>query len=76
MTVKEKEKFASQADPQILTELRRIAEEEGRQFQALLDEALRDFIEKKKGNKPRPKVLMALQDSMRDFDDLYKELAK
>jgi len=71
-----KEKFASQADPKILAILRQIASEEGRQFQAILDEALRDLIEKKRGVKPRNHVLNALNDSISDFNKLYQKLAE
>lgn len=71
-----KEKFASQADPVVLNTLREIATEEGRQFQAILDEAMRDFIEKKRSTKPRPHVLKALNDSLQDFDTLYHKLSQ
>ena len=71
-----KEKFASQADSDVLAKLRAIAATEGRQFQAVLDEALRDYIEKKRTGKPRAHVLTALGDSIGDFDELYRRLAK
>ena len=41
------EKFSSQATPEILSALRKIAESEGRPMQELLDEALREYIERK-----------------------------
>lgn len=71
-----KEKFASQADPDVLAKLREIAAREGRQLQAVLDEALRDYIEKKRMGKPRAHVLTLFKDSLGDFDELYKLLAK
>lgn len=71
-----KEKFATQAAPEVLAKLREIAANEGRQLQAVLDEALRDYIEKKRTDKPRAHVLKALGDSLDDFDELYKALAK
>ena len=37
-----REKFSSQAAPDVLAALRQIAESQGRQFQAVLDDALRD----------------------------------
>lgn len=73
---KPKEKFASQGDPKTLFKIRKIAEAEGRQFQSVLDEAMRDFILKKEGQKPRPQVMEALAASLKDFDDLYRNLAK
>ena len=47
-----REKFATQVNSEILSEIRRIAEKEGRQLQALVDEALADLIEKRKSGKP------------------------
>jgi hypothetical protein len=72
----QKEKFASQADPEVLAALRAIAEKEGRQFQSLIDEALRDIIEKKRNDKPRPHVIIAYQQSLKEFDELYRKLAQ
>ena len=71
-----KVKFATQADPAVLETLRTIAASEGRQIQALVDEALRDYIERKQGKAPRKHVMQALQASMLQYDSLYKELAK
>ena len=71
-----KVKFATQADPAILETLKSIAVSEGRQIQALVDEALRDYIEKKTGNTPRRHVMDAFKSSMVQYDGLYKELAK
>ena len=39
-----REKFATQVNSDILAALRRLAEKEGRQLQALVDEALADLI--------------------------------
>jgi hypothetical protein len=70
------QKFATQADPQVLEEVRSIAAREGKQLQAVIDEALRDFIDKRKRGKPRPEVLTALGESLAEYDALYRELAK
>lgn len=72
----QKEKFASQANPEVLAALRAIAEKEGRQFQSVLDEALRDLIEKKRTDKPHPHVLAAFEESLKAFDDSYRKLAQ
>jgi hypothetical protein len=69
-------KFATQADPRVLEEVRRIAAKEGKQLQNVIDEALRDFIEKRKRGKPRPEVLTAFGESLAEFDALYRELAR
>jgi hypothetical protein len=69
-------KFATQADPEVLDEVRKIAAREGKQLQGVIDEALRDFIEKRKRGKPRPEVLTALGESLAEYEAVYRELAK
>ena len=69
-------RFSSQADAKLLAEMRKIARDEGRQLHAILDEAMRDYVEKKLSRKPRPQVRKAFAKSLRDFGALYKELAK
>lgn len=76
MTSVVREKFSSQAAPEVLAALREIAEREGRQFQAVLDEALRDYIDRYQKARPRRHVLGAFADSVQEFDALYRELAK
>lgn len=71
-----KEKFSSQADTEILAEVRQIAATEGRQLQSVLDEAMRDFIEKKKTGKPRRHVMEAFDESLKVNDKLYEKLAQ
>lgn len=71
-----REKFFSQAAPEVLAELRRIAESQGRQFQAVLDEALREYIDRRQKQRPRQHVMEAFASSLDEFDSLYRELAK
>jgi len=73
---KPREKFSSQADPELLAALREAAQGEGRQFQAVLEDAMRDYVERGAKDRPRRHVLQALGESLEDFDDLYRELAK
>ena len=40
-------KFSSQASPDVLNGLHQIADAEGRKFHAVLDEAFRDYLNKK-----------------------------
>lgn len=75
-TEHKKVKFATQAAPEVLATLRKIAGEEGRQLQVLIDEALREYIDQKLGNAPRRRVVEALYDSMGQYDELYRELSK
>lgn len=76
MPVITREKFSSQAAPDVLSALREIAEAQGRQFQAVLDEALRDYIDRQQKERPRRHVMEAFAHSIKEFDDLYRELAK
>ncbi len=71
-----KVKFASQADPMLLEELKAIAKAEGRQLQALMEEAFKDLVERKRGSQMRPTVRAALERTLRERDWLYKQLAK
>jgi hypothetical protein len=76
MTVPAREKFATQVNSEILRSVRSIAQNEGRQLQALIDEALTDLIEKKKQSRPRAHVMAAYQASHEKFAPLYKKLAE
>jgi Flp pilus assembly protein TadB len=71
-----REKFATQVNSEILASVRSIAEKEGRQIQALVDEALADLIEKRKQARPRPHVMTAYLGSHDKYGELYKKLAK
>jgi hypothetical protein len=71
-----KEKFATQVNSEILATLRGLAQSEGRQLQALVDEALADLIEKRRQNKPRPNVMATYQASHDKFALLYRKLAQ
>jgi len=71
-----REKFATQVAPSILAEVRQLASQEGRQLQALVQEALVDLIEKRKNTRPRAAVIVAYQGSHDKFAALYKQLAK
>lgn len=50
-------RFSSQARPELLNDVRRIAAEEGHQFQSVLDEALSEWAERKTGQTPRAEVI-------------------
>ena len=71
-----REKFSSQASPEVLAALRQIAESQGRQFQAVLDEAMRDYIDRQQKERPRRHVMTTFASSLEEFDSLYRELAK
>ena len=71
-----REKFATQVNSEILSAVRMLAEKEGRQIQALVDEAFADLIEKRKQASPRPHVMGAYLASHEKYAPLYKKLAK
>ena len=70
------EEFFSQSTPEILIALRKIAESEGRSIQEILDEALGEYIERREKGQPRRQVMDAFAQSLSEFDQLYRELAK
>ncbi|MBS0580629.1 MAG: hypothetical protein JSR36_15335 [Proteobacteria bacterium] len=69
-------KFSSQADPEVLEGLRKLAASEGRQFQAVLGEAMREYLTQKRQQATRRNVLEAFQESLKERDELYRSLAK
>jgi hypothetical protein len=69
-------KFSSQADPEVLNELQELAAREGRQFQAVLGDAMRDYLANRRRQAPRRNVLEAFQESIEERDELYRSLAK
>ena len=71
-----REKFATQVNSEILSAVRNLARQEGRQLQALVDEALTDLIEKRKNSRPRAHVMAAYRGSHEKYSELYKKLAK
>ena len=71
-----REKFATRVNSEILSTAGRIAETEGRQLQALVDEGLADLIEKRKNIRPRAHVMGAYLASHDKYSELYKKLAK
>jgi predicted transcriptional regulator len=69
-------KFSSQADPEVLEALQVIADQEGRQLQSVLGEAMREYLARKQSKLPRRNVLEAFEQSLRERDELYRSLAK
>ena len=71
-----REKFATQVNSSILSAVRTLAQSEGRQLQALVEEALADLIEKHKNGKPRAHVMGAYLASHDKYASVYKMLAE
>ena len=52
-----KERFSGQAAPELLAALRSIARAEGRDFEATLEDALREYVANRGELKVRPEVM-------------------
>jgi len=72
----ERKKFATQMDAALLNRLRSYAKSEGRQIQAILEDAVEAFLRDKQGYVMDPKVKAAYLKSVEQFDEVYKALAK
>jgi len=71
-----REKFATQVDKDLLAEIRKIAKDEGRQLQSVIEDALRAHVEERSKAKPRRHVMDAYRSSVSRYDGLYEKLAK
>lgn len=68
-------KFATQIDGTLLDEVRTLAKEEGRQIQAITEEALENLLEDRRQGKVRSRVMRAYRTSHARFGPLYEKLA-
>ena len=71
-----REKFATQVDGALLTDLRGLAKQEGRHIQALVEEAIEALIEQRRQGTARPHVMSAYRKSHARYAPLYKNLAQ
>lgn len=71
-----REKFSSQASPELLSLLREIARKEGRQFQEVLEDAMWTYIETKTNGHVRPEVMAHFQVSLEKHRLLGELLAQ
>ena len=69
-------KYSSQADPDVLKAMQAIADQEGRQLQAVIGDAMREYLARRHQQAPRRNVLEAFQKSLKERDELYRKLAK
>ena len=65
--------FSSELPVELMDAMASIAKADGCDFQTLLEDAVRSYLEGRAGI--RPHVLEALHVSMTEHDDLYKALA-
>ena len=59
-----KERFSGQAEPELLAAMRRIAQAEGRDFEAALEEAMQEYVANRGESKVRPEVMAHFRDSL------------
>ena len=71
-----REKFSSQASPELLAALRAAAREEGRHFQAVLEDAIRGYLDMKARQTIRPEVMDHFRASVERHRLLGELLAK
>ena len=71
-----REKFSSQADPELLSAMREIARSEGRQLQSVLEDAMTGYIEARAQQKVRPEVMAHYRASVERNRRLYELLAQ
>ena len=77
MSATSRQKFATQVDVNLLQAVRELAETDGRQIQAVVEDALREYLESKKsGLATRQRVLDAYIKSTERYAGLYKKLAE
>ena len=69
-------KYSSQAEPEVLKAMQAIADQEGRQLQAVIGDAMREYVARRQQQAPRRNVLEAFQESLKERDQLYRKLAK
>ena len=76
MMAPHRQKFSSQAEETLLQGMREIAKAEGRQFQVVLEEAMREYIERKRGERPREAVMAQFRASVERNRRLGELLAR
>ena len=74
--VAHRKKFSSQASPELLEAVREIARKRGVPFQAVLEDAMREYVESREQSKVRPEVMFHLGASMERNRRLLELLAQ
>ncbi len=68
--------FSSQAKPELLASMREIARSDGRHFQAVLEDAMASYIERRARHRIRPDVMAHYRASLERNRLLYRLLAR
>ena len=69
-------KFGAQADEKLLEEIRALADKDNAKLYAIINEAFKDLLDKRRQTKPRKAVMDRFAESLADYDSLYKKLAR
>ena len=72
----QREKFSTQMDAKLLSDLRRVAKQEGRQLQSLIEEAVERLLVEKDKLRPNADVVSKAQAAMDKYSDALEYLAK
>ena len=76
MSTLTRQTISLQASAEVIAAIQKIADQQGRPFQAVLEDALRAYVELQDDTRPRAHVLEAFEESLQTYDVLYRELAK
>ena len=71
-----REKFSSRARPELLSKMREIARSDGRHFQAVLEDAMSSYIERRERPNVRPEMMAHFRASVKRNRRLMELLAK
>lgn len=71
-----RKKFATQMDERLLEDIRAYAKKEGRQLQAVLEDAVREYLSEKQGYVMDPRVKAAHDHVLKKYDKVFEALAK
>ncbi len=71
-----KVKYSSQVAPELLSTMREIARQEGRQFQAVMEDAMQEYIVNRSRQTPRPEVMAHFRASVERNRRLAELLAE
>jgi hypothetical protein len=72
----QRQKFATQVEAELLAEIREIAARDGRQMQAVVEDAFRGYLDERRRARPRSKIMDLYRGSHERYASLYEHLAK
>ena len=76
VTTQTKEEFSAQAAPELLAAMRKIAHGRGCNFEAVLEDAMQEYVERQEQPGVRPEVIAHFRASLERNRRLYELLAQ